>query len=161
MDNQITAIITSMVQNLIASGEIHEPADINTSAHPSLTCENFANDVVDSLPMELSQRAIVIGIDNFIMHDEDGVIEGSEFNKEWVEEHWPTLSPPAWFGWDGLNELSRKANFGAGTHIWVTLDGIHYDSECTSGVSNPLELPFFKRAITAFAEGHKIHFSAA
>lgn len=101
-------------------------------------------------------RAIVIGIDNFIMHDDDGVIEGSEFNRERVKEHWPTLSPPAWFGWDGLNKLSRKANFDAGTHIWVTLDGMHYDSECAGGVPNPLELPFFKRVIACFAEEHKL-----
>lgn len=148
----LTTEIKNVINELIQSGEIGKPSDINTSQHASLTCEDFANTVISRLPIELRDSVEVIGIDNFIMHDEDGVIEGSKFNTEWIASKWPTVLPPRWFGWEGMNNLSNVACFNAGTHIWIYAEGVHYDSECCEGVINPLELPFLKRAIMDFAK---------
>lgn len=138
------------MNKLIVSGEINSPADINSCYHPSLTCLDFADEVMSKLEADDCNGVEVIGIDNFLMHDEEGVIDGSEFNREWIAEHWPTMEPPDWFGWDKLNELSRCAHFDAGTHVWLHCDGLHYDSECCHGVRNPFELPFFERVIHSF-----------
>lgn len=38
-------------------------------------------------------------------------------------------------------------------HVWLCLDGLHYDSECPEGVSLFLDLPIFKRAIARKTQG--------
>ena len=37
-------------------------------------------------------------------------------------------------------------------HVWVYLDGKHYDSECPEGVDTPLELPIFARFLETLSE---------
>ena len=36
-------------------------------------------------------------------------------------------------------------------HVWLYIDGKHYDSECVDVVNNLFKLPFFERSFSMYA----------
>lgn len=111
-------------------------------------CEDFALEVIKRLNgytddfYELSNHCFMIGEDG----DE---CENDIWDKNLLETHWNT-TPPCGVSWAQINEIPF------GTHVWIHYKGMHYDSECSEGVSNFFELPLFKRYIIQYCTEHNI-----
>jgi hypothetical protein len=73
---------------------------------------------------------------------------GFPMNRESLESY--KVAPPEGLSWDDLDHLSCFGSFSPGTHIWLFLDGRHYDAEAPEGVGSFYELPFFQRYIASW-----------
>lgn len=121
-------------------------------------CTSFADDIIAEMK-EMFGGDVPdiqdIEIANFLEVDsETGLINdsGSPFDKGLISEFWPNVTPPEGLDWQAMDRLSELAEYGPGTHVFIEMDGLFFDSECPSGTNNFFELPFFRRMIDHFVE---------
>ncbi len=140
----IAAILAVRVE-LVSSGRYGSFQGINEGY-----CTDFCNDVTErlGLPSDGSEP-YELGIDN-LMEDDDG--EPTVMDRALLAAHWPRIHPPEGLTWDDVDQLASDAGFSAGTHVWLCLDGRHYDAEAPEGVDNPFDLPFFQRVVHSWME---------
>ena len=136
-----------LAEKLAESGE-----HVNSGAAPGGCCSDFADAVAENLGGVRAADALGVeqlGIDNF--HVVNATFdEGRPIDRQLLARHWPKVLPPEGLSWDDLDRLSEDAGFSSGTHVWLTMDGLHYDAEAPEGVENFFELPFFRRVVAAW-----------
>lgn len=99
-------------------------------------CEDFAETIESEF-----WDALMISNDHFITEREgsDGW-NGDKYDiwdEYWLKEY--NSLPPVPFS---VTDLTEKI---LGYHCWIYYQNKHYDAECSEGVENFFELPFFKR----------------
>jgi hypothetical protein len=144
---ELPAAIRTVMQRRLDSGWAKFGGEVN--------CGDFIQPIYAELGGML--RTYELGIDEFGIqgllnfNPDEGVSDvGAPFDREIIAAHWPKIAPPAGLSWDDMDRLSVDAGLCSGTHVWMVLDGRHYDCECPDGVENPFELPFFQRVIASW-----------
>lgn len=56
---------------------------------------------------------------------------------------WERLKGPEWLLTLGTPGSAERS--GAGWHVWLFTDGLHFDAECPQGVADWSQLPIFQR----------------
>ena len=106
-------------------------------------CEVFADEFISIMEEKHSSIKIVKMSTNDFTSDEL-IVNETLFDKAKLEKY---------FGHefnDVLVNLMIKSN--PGYHVWLYIDGKHYDSECVEGVDNPFKLPFFERSFCMYTD---------
>ncbi len=126
----------------VAEGQAPSLADINRGL-----CIAFAKAVAQHLEDQGWDTSQLFDVElaNFLALDQDS--DGGMLDQALLAKHWPAVQPTQGLTWEHLEQLAFDANWSVGTHIWLLLDGKHYDAQCPEGVSNFLELPFFAEGI--------------
>lgn len=101
-------------------------------------CEEIAYRTFEEYEKLVYTGAEVLGTENFYVEDYEPGYE--EFDWELLKSHWPREYERNYKNPDCALEVYKGA-----CHVWVYLDGKHYDSEAPEGVDNFFELPFFRR----------------
>jgi hypothetical protein len=145
--DSISVAARATLARWLACDRAVDPAQINSGEARGGCCADFARDLCNALGTAAESLGVQdVGVDSFLVADEDET-EGRPFDRRLLKKYWPGVQPPAGLTWDDIDDVSSLASFCGGTHVWVTADGRHYDSECVDGVSNFFELPFFQRVI--------------
>jgi hypothetical protein len=141
----LTAAILAVRGELVSTGRYASFQAINAGY-----CTDFCNDVTDRLGVPAdAHEPFEVGIDNLMECEDD---EPTVMDRALLAAHWPKIQPPEGLTWDEVDQLASDAGFSAGTHVWLCLDGRHYDAEAPEGVDNPFDLPFFQRVVGSWLE---------
>lgn len=144
--------INATLQEWLREQRAVDGAQINSGAARGGCCSDFAGAVIAKLGGARAADVLgveVLGIDNFqIAEDLDR--DGRPLDRVLLGRHWPKVVPPDALTWDDLDQLAEAAAWGGGTHVWLSLGGLHYDAEASNGVENFFELPFFSRVLSAW-----------
>lgn len=145
----LTNLIRQTAERYVAEGAADSFVAINSGL-----CGDFSREVIQAVGSEraFSMGLRELGIENFLTpgDDIDDFTEGNPFDRELIAKHWPDFAPPVGLDWDTLDRISADATFNAGTHVWLSIDRVHYDAECPEGVASPFDLPFFQRVISGW-----------
>lgn len=141
---RLTNSINEVLAFWIDTGTATNAKTINSG-----NCSEFSVDVMINLGG--LETAYDLGINELdiagLLEVGDGPDNGPQFDRELLATHWPNIQPPDGLTWDDLDQLSVDADFDSGTHVWLVLDGKHYDAEAPEGVENLFDLPFFRRIV--------------
>jgi hypothetical protein len=150
--SRLSSAIERTLAAWIRASKAVDAAEINSGAARGGCCSDFASEVVEHLGgQEAADRMDLeeIAIDNLMVVDPDDAF-GRPLDRPLLAKHWPKVCPPDGLGWDDLDQLSQDANFFGGTHVWLTMEGRHYDAEAPDGVDNLFDLPFFVRVVSSW-----------
>jgi hypothetical protein len=136
------------VQHWLTARWATSAAQINSGQASHGNCDTFARAVGERLKRSGVQAEALwdVSLASFLMEDENDEA-GRPLDRALLAQHWPDVRPTQDLTWADLERLSDAAGWDGGTHVWLTWEGRHYDSECLQGVTNFLELPFFERAL--------------
>ncbi|MGY3582267.1 hypothetical protein ACVIGB_000808 [Bradyrhizobium sp. USDA 4341] len=149
---RLSLAIRSTLQQWLSVGSALDGQQINSGAARGGCCSDFASEVLKELGGVLVADRLgieTLDIGNFQVSDDDDV-DGRPLDRELLRRHWPKVIPPGELDWGDLDRLSEDAGFSGGTHVWLALNGRHYDAEAPEGVENFLELPFFQRVVASW-----------
>lgn len=133
----VSATVQRLVDRYIADGRAATPYEINCGL-----CQDLAADIIDAIDHTL--RGAEVFIDDLLAGDpmdDDRVA----LDREKIARNWPAAALPSGISWDDMDVISEQFGFAGGIHVWVEIEGRHYDAEAVDGVDNPFDLPFFKR----------------
>lgn len=102
-------------------------------------CADFADELYYELKDELSSLTIFYLEDFYEFDSEEEEPKYNIFDLEIVRKISNNTEIPL-----GLNKSQLEVlelNF----HVWVMINGLHYDAECINGVKSFFELPIYKR----------------
>jgi hypothetical protein len=127
---ELTDTINEMVKKYAADG-------VSVERIGSGLCENFLHDVLDVWSGE--GWPIREG-EGFTSVWTDELLSGSaKQDRQLIEKYWGGL--PEGFS----DELLEFLGVNEPNHVWLYIDGKHYDAEAPEGVTTFVELPFFQR----------------
>lgn len=104
-------------------------------------CSDFADEVYYELKDELSSLTIFY-LEDFYEFDSEEEPKYNIFDLEIVRKLSNNTEIPL-----GLNKSQLEVlelNF----HVWVMINGLHYDAECISGAKSFFDLPIYKRVFS-------------
>lgn len=133
--SRIQEAVESLRTEYVEQGLAQSYFDINNGL-----CEDFAMDLMKKLrgittaAYELSDASYMTG--------DGGVADGKGWDWSVLKESLGIL-PPAGLTCEEVDQI----NFSG--HVWVEVDGVHFDAEAPEGVRSFFELPIFKRKIVA------------
>jgi len=127
----IAAAVRTVTARYIAEGQASNVLEINCGL-----CEDFAQDVLKELGVEEGERCFIVGYDNLDLLD-----------RRWMAKHWPGSKLPAGLTFKDLDRFGMDET----THVWLTVDGRHYDADCPDGVDSVFELLNFRRNLVCAA----------
>lgn len=151
----LASVVSGVLAKWMSSGLTNDAREINRGEAAGGCCSDFCSAVVEALGGVVKASALGvsdIGVDQFMQPGEDEFDEGNPLDRALLNKHWPDVIPPDGLSWDDLDRFSEMAGFNPGTHVWIEFDGFHFDSECTHGVKNFFDLPFFQRVIAGCLE---------
>lgn len=143
----LSEAITAVGEAWLSAGHTPSLAGINVGQAPYGNCDTFAREVTAHLNEQGWDTSALMNVElaNFMALSEDE--EGGVLDRRLLAKHWPAVKPPQGLNWQHLEILAEDADWGPGTHVWLVLDGRHYDSQTPQGTDNFLELPFFSTGI--------------
>jgi GNAT superfamily N-acetyltransferase/RNA:NAD 2'-phosphotransferase (TPT1/KptA family) len=150
------SLIAQTIKDVVKEWGVPAKA-INTDCNRGC-CDDFANDVYHKLEADMDVTGLEsVSVASFLQPGEEGYsdVEGAPFDRRLLKAHWPSVVPPSGLTWKDMNRLSADAGFCDGTHVWLTWNSLHFDSEAPNGVPNFFDLPFFKRVIASWLSEHK------
>jgi hypothetical protein len=152
--DRVAHVVGETLATWLSTGLANDAAEINRGAARGGCCEDFSSEVLQRLGDEFPEiNAEDFSIVQFLKPgDDEGDDYGHPFDRALLRKHWKNVKPPSgttWKEWDGL---SAAAGFSPCTHVFLYSEGMFYDSECTNGTPNFLELPFFTRAMESWKE---------
>lgn len=138
----ISAAIQRIVDRYIDDRRAGSPYEINCGL-----CQDLAADIIADLDPSL--RGAEVFVDDFLAGDalDDDRIA---LDRDRIARNWPGMTLPDGITWDDMDRISEQFGFAGGVHVWVEIEGRHYDAEAIDGVDNPLDLPFFKRIFESY-----------
>jgi len=138
-------IIAGLVARFLAEDRAKDAYEINCGS-----CQDFAEELVRELDRQgLGSDACEIWVDDLLLGEAMDDDRG-QFDRVRIERDHPSLVPPEGLSWDDMDRLAEEYGFAGGTHVWVVIEGRHYDAEAPAGVDNAFDLPFFRRSIEDF-----------
>lgn len=132
-DEQIQAYVSQHVKQLrsqyIKQGRASSYYDINDGI-----CDQFADEMEKTLS-SIAAFASILTVEgaNFTIEG-----EGEIFDQALLAKYW-AITPPVGWTWKELEAV------GFGQHVWIIVNGRHYDAECPDGVASFFDLPLFRR----------------
>lgn len=134
--------VQAIAQEFVANGVAEDAYSINCGY-----CQDLAVKVI--LGLEPGLRGAEVWSDDLLVFSED---EDGPRVMAWdrISHNWADIALPEGISREEMDTIATDYNFGAGAHVWAEVEGLHYDAEAPDGVSNPLELPFFKRTFEHF-----------
>jgi hypothetical protein len=110
-------------------------------------CVEFSEDLQSTLVENgLASKRVRLVSEDFLKSDE---CYDSKWVLKLIEEDYHSKLPK------GITTKLLDKN-ETGYHFWTEVDGLFYDSECTKGVSNLFDLPFYKRYIKRIKEEDEV-----
>lgn len=135
MENNISKIVRNLAKNYQEENKC-TLWQINNGL-----CVEFAEDLLDQLG-GYGPETYELHTDNFfnLMGDKGSTAAFKDENGKYYFENYGVFP----------SDLDPDGFYDVGVHVWLYHQGKHYDAEAPNGVTNFLDLPLFKRAISRY-----------
>lgn len=130
-EKPISQVVRDTAARYLAEEGIEAIEDINNGL-----CDEFANDVCEAV-----DGAMPLGFEEFKI-GADGDPAGDDLFDMNVLNAFGISLPQG-----HTPETIERVSFGG--HVWIYLDGKHFDAECPEGVDSFFDLPFSRRYLDA------------
>lgn len=122
----------------LSSGTVHSYQEINCGY-----CPEFADEIICNYLKECKDIRMITT--DYFKNDNDS--GKSVWDLNILKNEYKSFLPQEIL-WNELN------NVQLGFHVWIYHNGKHFDAECSEGVANLFDLPFFKRDLNNYIKKH-------
>ena len=134
---ELSKAIDTVAAQYIENGLAPNTYEINNGL-----CSDLAEEVINIFGHTFGPESKVFFTIDAANLTVDG--EGEEWDVRLIKKYWPRCKPIYGLSWDDvLYEIPA--------HVWIVLNGRHYDAECPQGVDNFFELPLLERGMKAIS----------
>lgn len=142
----ISTTLTDIINNTILNWKTNKK--MSTKQINDGYCMNFAEDVVNKIGFENSNGGFHRVYSEYLYdYDNLGFYDGEQIFDDGNLVKWNKTSVNQY---GGLPKINNIEEYEPDTHVWLYLNGKHYDAENPNGVNKWYELNFYKRDLAKF-----------